>query len=291
MASAGLPTLPGAPPFGGEILSHDFVEAAFLRRAGWGVWLVPELGGSYEQLPPTLSDFVNRDRRWCQGNLQHLRLLNTKGLRPASRAHLLTGAMAYLASPLWLTLLLLTSLEAARAALIPWDYFADATSFGPAWPIARRAELLGLFAATLGILMLPRFLALLHTLVVPARRAFGGAAAVIRSVFAELAFSILLAPILMVQHTRSSSPPSWDGASRGAASSVAAAPRTGAARCSATAAAHCSGRSGAGRSTSPLRTCCPGSAPCSPVCFWPCRWSSSRVAPIWVWRRSRVAGS
>jgi membrane glycosyltransferase len=203
MASAGLPTLPGAPPFGGEILSHDFVEAAFLRRAGWDVWLVPELGGSYEQLPPTLSDFVNRDRRWCQGNLQHLRLLNTKGLRPASRAHLLTGAMAYLASPLWLTLLLLTSLEAARAALIPWDYFANATSFGPAWPIARRAELLGLFAATLGILMLPRFLALLHTLALPARRrAFGGAAAVIRSVFAELAFSILLAPILMVQHTR-----------------------------------------------------------------------------------------
>jgi membrane glycosyltransferase len=203
MASAALPTLPGTPPFGGEILSHDFVEAAFLRRAGWGVWLVPELGGSYEQLPPTLSDFVNRDRRWCQGNLQHLRLLNTKGLRPTSRAHLLTGAMAYLASPLWLTLLLLTSLEAARAALIPWDYFADATSFGPAWPIARRAELLGLFAATLGILMLPRFLALLHALVVPARRrAFGGPMAAIRSVFAELAFSILLAPILMVQHTR-----------------------------------------------------------------------------------------
>ncbi len=203
MANAGLPTLPGSPPFGGEILSHDFVEAAFLRRAGWGVWLVPELGGSYEQLPPTLSDFVSRDRRWCQGNLQHLRLLTIKGLRPASRAHLLTGAMAYLASPLWLTLLVLTSLEAARAALIPWDYFADATSFGPAWPIARRAELLGLFAATLCILMLPRFLALLHALAVPARRrAFGGALPLIRSVFTELAFSILLAPILMVQHTR-----------------------------------------------------------------------------------------
>jgi membrane glycosyltransferase len=203
MANAGLPTLPGAPPFGGEILSHDFVEAAFLRRAGWGVWLVPELGGSYEQLPPTLSEFVSRDRRWCQGNLQHLRLLTIKGLRPASRAHLLTGAMAYLASPLWLTLLVLTSLEAARAALIPWDYFADATSFGPAWPIARRAELLGLFAATLCILRLPRFLALLHALAVSARRrAFGGALPLIRSVFTELAFSILLAPILMVQHTR-----------------------------------------------------------------------------------------
>jgi membrane glycosyltransferase len=203
MANAGLPTLPGAPPFGGEILSHDFVEAAFLRRAGWKVWLVPGLGGSYEQLPPTLSDFVSRDRRWCQGNLQHLRLLTIKGLRAVSRAHLLTGAMAYLASPLWLTLLVLTSLDAARAALVPWDYFADATSFGPAWPIAKRAELLGLFAATLCILMLPRFLALLHAIAVPARRrAFGGALSLTRSVFAELAFSILLAPILMVQHTR-----------------------------------------------------------------------------------------
>jgi membrane glycosyltransferase len=203
MANAGLPTLPGAPPFGGEILSHDFVEAAFLRRAGWEVWLVPELGGSYEQLPPTLSDFVSRDRRWCQGNLQHLRLLTIKGLRAASRAHLLTGAMAYLASPLWLTLLVLTSLDAARAALVPWDYFADATSFGPAWPIAKRAELLGLFAATLCILMLPRFLALLHAVAGPARRrAFGGALPLTRSVFAELFFSILLAPILMVQHTR-----------------------------------------------------------------------------------------
>jgi membrane glycosyltransferase len=203
MANAGLPTLPGTPPFGGEILSHDFVEAAFLRRAGWGVWLVPELGGSYEQLPPTLSDFVSRDRRWCQGNLQHLRLLTIKGLRAASRAHLLTGAMAYLASPLWLTLLVLTSLDAARAALVPWDYFADATSFGPAWPIARRTELLGLFAATLCILMLPRVLALLHAVVAPARRrAFGGALSLMRSVLAELAFSILLAPILMVQHTR-----------------------------------------------------------------------------------------
>ncbi|MGH6897617.1 MAG: glucans biosynthesis glucosyltransferase MdoH [Geminicoccaceae bacterium] len=203
MAHAGLPTLPGSPPFGGEILSHDFVEAALLRRAGWGVWLVPELGGSYEQLPPSLSELVNRDRRWCQGNLQHLRLLTIKGLRPASRAHLLTGAIAYLASPLWLTLLVLTCLEAARAGLMPWVYFNDAAGFGPVWPIARQAELLGLLAATIGMLMLPRFLALFQALAMPVRRrAFGGAARLIRSVFAEVAFSVLMAPILMVQHTR-----------------------------------------------------------------------------------------
>jgi membrane glycosyltransferase len=203
MGNAGLPTLPGSPPFGGEILSHDFVEAALLRRAGWGVWLVPELEGSYEQLPPSLSELVNRDGRWCQGNLQHLRLLTVKGLRPASRAHLLTGAIAYLASPLWLTLLVLTCLEAARAGLVPWVYFTDDAGLGPVWQIARRGELLGLLAATVCMLMLPRFLALLQALATPARRrAFGGAMALTRSVFAELVFSVLMAPILMVQHTR-----------------------------------------------------------------------------------------
>jgi membrane glycosyltransferase len=223
MANAGLPTLPGSPPFGGEILSHDFVEAALLRRAGWGVWLVPDLDGSYEQLPPSLSELVNRDGRWCQGNLQHLRLLTIKGLRPASRAHLLTGAIAYLASPLWLTLLVLTCLEAARAAVMPWVYFPDAAGFGPVWPIARHAELLGLLAATIGMLMLPRFLALFQALVRPARRrAFGGGARLIRSVLAEVAFSVLMAPILMVQHTRVVLATvlgwraSWNGQQRGA---------------------------------------------------------------------------
>jgi membrane glycosyltransferase len=223
MANAGLPTLPGSPPFGGEIMSHDFVEAALLRRAGWGVWLVPELGGSYEQLPPSLSELVNRDGRWCQGNLQHLRLLTIKGLRPASRAHLLTGAIAYLASPLWLTLLVLTCLEAARAAVMPWVYFPDAAGFGPVWPIARHAELLGLLAATIGMLMLPRFLALFQALVTPARRrAFGGAACLVRSVLAEIAISVLMAPILMVQHTRVVFATllgwraSWNGQQRGA---------------------------------------------------------------------------
>ncbi|MGH6904102.1 MAG: glucans biosynthesis glucosyltransferase MdoH [Geminicoccaceae bacterium] len=223
MGHAGLPTLPGSPPFGGEILSHDFVEAALLRRAGWEIWLVPDLGGSYEQLPPSLSELTNRDRRWCQGNLQHLRLVTIKGLRPASRAHLMTGAIAYLASPLWLTLLVLTCLEAARSGLMPWVYFTEAAGFGPVWPIARHAELLGLLAATIGMLMLPRFLALFQALVTPRRRrAFGGAARLIRSVFAELAFSMLLAPILMVQHTRVVLATalgwraSWNGQQRGA---------------------------------------------------------------------------
>ncbi|HET6518532.1 MAG TPA: glucans biosynthesis glucosyltransferase MdoH, partial [Geminicoccaceae bacterium] len=110
----GLPHLPGRPPLGGEIMSHDFVEAALLRRAGWEVWFVPELGGSFEELPPSILDYAKRDRRWCQGNLQHLRLLFARRLRGMSRLHLVMGVMSYCASPLWFLLILLSSVEAIR---------------------------------------------------------------------------------------------------------------------------------------------------------------------------------
>jgi membrane glycosyltransferase len=203
MASAGLPTLPGSPPLGGEILSHDFVEAALLQRAGWSVWLVPELGGSFEQLPPTLTDYAVRDRRWCQGNLQHLRLVTAKGLRPVSRAHLTTGAMSYLASPFWFLLLLLSTIQAAQLELTDWVYFPNAGSLFPVWPVAKTFELIGLFSVTMAMLILPKFLALGLALARPAqRRAFGGAGALVRGVLAEIAFSVLLAPILMVRQTQ-----------------------------------------------------------------------------------------
>ena len=106
MAAAGLPALSGRPPLGGEILSHDFVEAALLQRAGWSVWLLPELGGSYEELPAKLRGYVARDRRWCQGNLQHLRLLAPRACRgqPAASADRgdVLRRLAALASCCWL---------------------------------------------------------------------------------------------------------------------------------------------------------------------------------------------
>jgi membrane glycosyltransferase len=156
MSSAGLPRLPGSPPLGGEIMSHDFVEAALLRRAGWSVWLVPELGGSYEELPPTISEYAKRDRRWCLGNLQHVRLLAAKGLCPVSRVHMAAGALSYLASPIWLALLLLTTFEALRAV-----YLEDpsARSLFPAWPFAEHVDLLGLFLVAMAMLLLPKLLA------------------------------------------------------------------------------------------------------------------------------------
>ena len=88
----GLSRLPGQAPLGGEILSHDFVEAALMGRAGWEVWVVHDSVGSYEESPPTLADELKRDRRWCQGNLQHLRLLLGDGIRGGHRAILSYGS-------------------------------------------------------------------------------------------------------------------------------------------------------------------------------------------------------
>jgi membrane glycosyltransferase len=199
MSSAGLPKLAGSPPLGGEIMSHDFVEAALLRRAGWSVWLVPELGGSYEELPPTISDYAKRDRRWCLGNLQHTRLLSAKGLCPVSRVHMAAGALSYLASPLWLLLLLLTTFEALRAVYL--ENPSDRSLF-PAWPFAEQVDLLGLFGVAMAMLLLPKFMALgLALRTAEQRAAMGGAGAMIKSALAEMVFAALLAPILMLKQS------------------------------------------------------------------------------------------
>jgi membrane glycosyltransferase len=198
-ASAGLPPLAGEPPLGGEIMSHDFVEAALLRRAGWAVWLVPDIGGSYEEVPPTVSAYAQRDRRWCLGNLQHLRLLAVKGLRPVSRVHLAAGAFSYLASPIWLLLLLLTTFESIRAGHL---HDPSAASLIPAWPFAEHVDLLGLFCVAMAMLLLPKLLAVALCVGTPSRRhAMGGAGRVIKSAVAEIVFAVLLAPVLMLQQT------------------------------------------------------------------------------------------
>jgi len=105
-----LPKLPGKPPLGGEILSHDFVEAAFMRRAGYQVWLAADVDGSWEEVPSNVLDYAARDRRWAQGNLQHLGLLPMRGLHWLSRIHLITGVLSYVTSPIWLIVLALSSM-------------------------------------------------------------------------------------------------------------------------------------------------------------------------------------
>ena len=113
VAHCGLPVLPGREPFGGEILCHDVVEAGLMRGAGWHVWVLPQVVESFEALPANLIDFASRERRWCQGNLQHARLLNHRGLRPVGRFHLGYGVLHYVAGPLAVLFLALATLDAA----------------------------------------------------------------------------------------------------------------------------------------------------------------------------------
>jgi membrane glycosyltransferase len=182
-----LPVLAGQPPLGGHILSHDFVEAALLCRAGWEVRIADDLGGSWEELPPSLPEYVARDRRWCQGNMQHIRIAVAEGLRPMSRIHMLVGAASYIAGPIWLAFLTV-------GVWLAYDAQKALVSAGLA---------IALTIATALLLLGPRVLGLLATLVDgERRRAHGGALRVIPSVFAELALGSFLAPLLMMHHTK-----------------------------------------------------------------------------------------
>jgi membrane glycosyltransferase len=196
----GLPRLPGKAPFGGEILSHDFVESALLARAGWSVWLAYDLGGSYEETPPTLAEELARDRRWCQGNLQHLRLVFTKGLYGAYRTLFVNGAMAYASGLLWLAFLVLSTVLAVLVAVVEPNYFPSGRALFPAWPIWRPEWAMWLLAATAALLFLPKVLGVLWAL--PRRRGFGGLFGLLASVPVELVLSSLLAPIRMFFHTK-----------------------------------------------------------------------------------------
>ncbi len=195
----GLPVLPGEPPFGGHILSHDFVEAALMRRGGYNVWLVPELGGSYEQPPPELLAYAQRDRRWCQGNLQHLGLVMAGGLHPMSRGHFLMGVMSYLASPLLLLFLLTGFLTTAADRLIEPDYFPDHRTLFPVWPVFDAEGARRLLAISMGMLFVPKGFALLLALLDPKQsRMMGGRFRLAISVLIESLLTSLLAPVMMV---------------------------------------------------------------------------------------------
>lgn len=201
IAYCGLPRLPGKPPFGGEIMSHDFVEAAFLVRAGWQVWMASELGGSFEEPPPTIADFLKRDRRWCQGNLQHLRVLTAQGLKMPSRLHLAMGIMSYLASPLWLLLLCVSAFALGSTAdVAPFTYWGPTPALNLA--VSHSAEFLQLVAATLVLLYGPKLVAALMIWRDPgALRTHGGRGALLGSLALESLFSTLFAPIVMLAHS------------------------------------------------------------------------------------------
>jgi membrane glycosyltransferase len=203
MDHCALPDLPGSEPFGGRILSHDFVEASLMRKAGWAVWLVPEIENSYEEGPPTLIDSAKRDRRWCQGNMQHTWLLTARGFKPANRFHLLMGVMAYVSSPLWLLFLILSTIHvfslvrSGRILLRPQEY---TSIFGY---VIQIPQALFLFLFTLLLLFLPKVVSLVTALHKREEATkFGGRLRMTISAVLETLTSALLAPVNMVFNSK-----------------------------------------------------------------------------------------
>lgn len=201
-SAAGLPDLPGRKPFGGHIMSHDFVEAILLQRAGWSVHMMPSLDGTYEGMPPNIADVVVRDRRWAQGNLQHLAIVSQPGITAMGRVHLGMGATSYLISAVWAASLIVGLILALQGQQMIPSYFRDAKTLFPIWPVIDPGAALRLFLATLVVVLLPKGLGLL----LEWRRAREMRAPLhaLRSTIGvtfETIFSMLIAPILMVTQT------------------------------------------------------------------------------------------
>ena len=200
--NCSLPDLPGDGPFGGRIMSHDYVEAALMRRAGWQVWLAADIEGSFEECPANLIDFAKRDRRWLQGNLQHARLVVAPGMHAVNRLHFALGIISYLASPLWLAFLVLSTaiawrFKATGLTPLPVDSFADHV----AWRFSTEAVLL--LGLTLGLLFVPKLLALADLRSRPAEvAAFGGWLRLVGGILLETVLFTLIAPVLMLFHTK-----------------------------------------------------------------------------------------
>ncbi len=201
MQYCGLPKIPGKKPFGGQILSHDFVEAALMLKNDWDVWLAYDLDGSYEEAPQGLIEYAQRDRRWCQGNLQHILVLFARGLHGISRLHFIFGIFAYLSGPLWLAFLLAFNTQLfihrrtglSDITVQPWTPFLN---------LSATQHALLIFGLSTLVLLAPKILTLVDLAVdLKRRRAFGGMARASLSALLEFLFSTLQAPLLMLWHT------------------------------------------------------------------------------------------
>ncbi|HEY0200301.1 MAG TPA: glucans biosynthesis glucosyltransferase MdoH, partial [Burkholderiaceae bacterium] len=192
MQHCALAPIKGTGGMSGGILSHDFVEAALMRRAGYHVWLVSDLVGSYEQQPPDLISELQRDRRWCQGNLQNARLMAEPGIHPVHRAMFVTGTLSYLSAPLWLAFLTLGT--------VLWLAGSSHAALASEWHVLP-AELVGLWAWTLSMLFMPRILGIVAVLMKSEQRQFGGTAGLIKSAVLESVLAMLQSPIRMLAHS------------------------------------------------------------------------------------------
>ncbi|MBY8975269.1 glucans biosynthesis glucosyltransferase MdoH [Rhodobacteraceae bacterium NNCM2] len=181
-----LPILPGKPPLGGHMLSHDQVEAVMIRRAGYEVRVMPVETESYEDNPPTLMDFTKRDLRWCQGNMQYWRILGMRGLRPVSRFQIFAAIMMYIGAPAWMLMTL-----AAASKLVETDGGGVNVAFG-----------IAMFFIMFAVSLVPKLMGLLDIALTPGGAArYGGRLRFAISGFVELVFSTLIAPVVAFRVT------------------------------------------------------------------------------------------
>ncbi|MEP3046789.1 MAG: glucans biosynthesis glucosyltransferase MdoH [Roseibium sp.] len=181
-----LPELPGTGPLTGTILSHDQVEAVLMRRAGYEVRVIPAETGSYEANPPHLLEFIRRDLRWCQGNLQYRRLINMPNLKLVSRAQLALAMLMFLGSPAWIGFMVTAAILGLTADASP--YRSDTGAM--------------LFFTILTMVFAPKLASVADILMrSDLRKAFGGSVRVVLSVAAEIMYSAMLAPIMAIAHT------------------------------------------------------------------------------------------
>ncbi|AKJ66937.1 glycosyl transferase 2 family protein [Pandoraea thiooxydans] len=189
-----LPELPGKAPWGGKPLSHDIVESAMMARAGYEVWFLPELEGSYEEIPANLLGFLIRERRWMQGNMQHLRFLFLDGLRSVHRETFLNGSMGYLAAPLWAMFLIVSAYGMVH-------FLSKGALFIGSIRILEMPMAM-LLVSSLVFLFMPRILAFAVHVSGDRAREFGGKDKLALSLLLETIFSFFFSPIMMIYVTR-----------------------------------------------------------------------------------------
>jgi membrane glycosyltransferase len=173
-----------------------------IRRRGWAICMAPALSGSYEETPPSLTEHATRDRRWCQGNLQHVGVLPARGLHWISRLHLMMGIGSYVTAPMWLIFLLLGVLLSLQAQFIRPDYFPSGFTLFPKWPTQDPVRAAWVFVGTMALLIAPKLLGLIAVLLRPSQcKHYGGALRLFFGVLIETLISGLIAPVMMWKQT------------------------------------------------------------------------------------------
>jgi membrane glycosyltransferase len=155
---AGLPDLKGRKPFGGHILSHDFVEAALMRRGGWASeWR--QLGRQLRGMPAVAAGFRRARPAMVPGQP------STSGGAPGARPALGIAASSSHRDRLISHGAALAAVSGARnpdlvaGQFVRPEYFPKGFSLFPKWPAQDPILAAWVFVGTMGLLIVPKLLA------------------------------------------------------------------------------------------------------------------------------------